>query len=254
VEDLLSVPVVRLVRDRIVGTLDRRLVGLYVYGSLVTGAFEPTVSDVDLIAALADEPDEALLPELSVLHADTVRQLPDWDDRVEVDYVSARGLADCRTASTTIARISPGEPVHLVQARRDFLLDWYPARRDGIALVGPPIASVIPLIPESEYLDEVRMYLASFRTRFDPDTSAGSQAYAILTMCRGFYALAEGARMSKRNAGLRARSDFPRWADLIDLALAWRDRQWDPNQPDASGAVDGSTAFIHDLADRLDLR
>jgi hypothetical protein len=233
--------------------LDRRLVGLYVYGSLATGAFEPDVSDVDLIAALAHQPSGALLRQLDALHVGVVRRHPDWDDRVEVDYVSMRGLADCRSARTTIARISPGEPLHLVEAGRESLLDWYPARRDGIALVGPPLASLIPPISESEYLDEARAYLTSFRTRLDEHASAGSQAYAILTMCRGLYALTEGARLSKREAALQASREFPRWERLLALAVGWRDRQWDPVQPDASASLDESRAFISEIADRLGL-
>lgn len=252
-QDPLDVPVVRTIRDAVRRTLGQRLVGLYVYGSLATDAFEPHVSDVDLMAALADEPDEAVLPELSALHADVVRLHPDWDDRVEVDYVSTRGLADCRTAPTRIARISPGEPLHLVQAGREFLLDWYPARREGLALLGLPLPSLIPPIPEREYLAGVRAYLASFPTRLDDDASAGSQAYAILTMCRGIYALTEGARLSKREAAIRAGREFPRWTALIDRALAWRDAQWEAEQPDASATVEESRAFVAELTERLNL-
>ena len=246
-------PIVGLVRDAIVDTTGSSLVGLYVYGSLATGDFEPEVSDIDLIAVLRDQPDEALFRRLEVMHAALARTEPQWDDRIEVDYVSAQGLAHCRTHSTTIVRISPGEPLHVIEAGRDFLLDWYPARADGIALEGPPLDSLVPPIPEEEYLDEVRSYLASFRTRFDEDASPGSRAYAILTSCRGFYALTNGERLSKRAAALRAREDFPRWKRLIDRALAWRDRGGDEDQRDAPGSVGESRAFIDDIADRLGL-
>jgi hypothetical protein len=84
-------------------------VGLYVYGSLATGDFEPRVSDIDLIAVVRDASGEALLRRLDRMHEDLVRAEPEWRDRIEVDYVSARGLAQCRTHTTTIARISPGE-------------------------------------------------------------------------------------------------------------------------------------------------
>jgi hypothetical protein len=251
--DTAAHPIVGLVRDAIVDATGSSLVGLYVYGSLATGAFEPEVSDIDLIAVLSDQPDEALFRRLDVMHAALAKTEPEWDDRIEVDYVSVEGLARCRTHSTTIVRISPGEPLHMVEAGRDFLLDWYPARADGMALEGPPLDSLVPAIPEEEYRHEVRSYLAGFRRRFDEDASAGSQAYAILTSCRGFYALTSGERLSKRAAALRAREDFPRWKRLIDRALAWRDHGRDGDQPDALGLVGESRAFIDDIADRLDL-
>lgn len=240
------------VRDAIVDTLGDALLGLYLYGSLATGDFEPAASDIDLIAVLTDEPDAALVERLASMHAGVVRRCPGWDDRIEVDYVSASGLAACRTETTAIARISPGEPMHLVHAGRDFILDWYPARRDGIALVGPSIVTVIPPIPRREYLDEVRAYLLAFRHRFDTDATPGSQAYAILTMCRGLYTIRSGERLSKRAAATRVREAFPRWSELIDRALGWRDRQWSPGQPDGSGSVADTRAFIAELAGILE--
>lgn len=249
--DLSAYPIVRLVRDAIVEATGSSLVGLYVYGSLATGAFEAHVSDVDLIAVLRDQPDAALFRRLDVMHAALARTEPEWDDRIEVDYVSAEGLARCRTHSTTIVRISPGEPLHMIEAGRDFILDWYPARADGTALEGPPLDSLVPPIPEAEYLEEVRKYLNTFRDRFDEDASRGSQAYAILTMCRGFFAIRSGERLSKKEAASRASSEFPRWAALIERALAWRDRQWTGDQPDGSETVAESRAFIADMEEQL---
>jgi hypothetical protein len=243
---------VGVVRDAIVDTIGPSLVGLYVYGSFATGDFEPRVSDIDLIAVLRDAPDVALVRRLDRMHEDLVRAEPEWRDRIEVDYVSARGLAHCRTRSTTIVRISPGEPLHMIEAGRDFLLDWYPARRDGISLEGPPLDSIVPPIPEAEYLEEVRTYLAGFRNRFDDDASARSQAYAILTMCRGVAALRFGERLSKREAGARIRREFPRWSDLIDRALRWRDRQSSPDQPDGAATVRETRAFIAEMHELLE--
>ncbi len=240
------------IRDAIVDATGASLVGLSLYGSLATRDFEPDVSDIDLIAVLTVSPDEQLSSRLRETHARLVGASPEWDDRIEVDYVSARGLADCLTDTTTIARISPGEPLHLVRAGRDFLLDWYPARQDGVTVLGPPLRSLIPSIPEAEYLEEVRKYVAGFASRFDDDASPGSQAYAILTMCRGLFAIRFGERLSKREAASRAKRGFPRWSDLIDRALRWRDGQWDDDQPHGSGTVAETRAFISDVKEMLE--
>jgi hypothetical protein len=55
-------------RDRLVERPD--LVGIYVYGSLVTGDFSPARSDIDVVVMLAREPDEAAVGELGELHGD----------------------------------------------------------------------------------------------------------------------------------------------------------------------------------------
>jgi hypothetical protein len=244
--------IVVTIRDAIVDATEP-LVGLYLYGSLATGDFEPDVSDIDLIAVLTDVPDERLVSVLRNMHARLGEANPEWDDRIEVDYVSVRGLAECRTDTTTIARISPGEPLHVVEAGRDFLLDWYPARQVGLGVLGPPLGSLIPPIPEAEYLEEVRRYIAGFARRFDDDAPPGSQAYAILTTCRALATLRFGDRPSKREAADRAKREFPRWSHLIDRALVWRDQQWDEDQPDGSGTAAETRAFIAEMGDVLGL-
>jgi predicted nucleotidyltransferase len=98
------------VRDAILSVTGPPLVGLYLFGSLVTGDFETGVSDIDLIAVLADAPNEQLAARLRQMHEDLAQARADWDDRIEVIYISTKGLANCRTETTTIAVISPGEP------------------------------------------------------------------------------------------------------------------------------------------------
>jgi len=241
------------IRTRIMETTSDELIGLYVYGSMVTGDFEPNVSDIDLIAVLSEVPDDALVERLRSMHERLAVAEPEWGDRIEVDYVSRRGLADCRTHPSTIARISPGEPLHLLEAGRDFLLDWYPARRDAIRLIGPPIESLIPDIPEAEFLDEVRSYLASFPERFDEDASPASQSYAVLTMCRGLYLLRDRDRLSKREAARRASNEFPRWAPVIDSAVARRKAGRNGDLQDGNAQLPRTRAFVSEMAHLLDL-
>lgn len=253
IDDPAAHPIVAALRDSIVETTGEELAGLYLYGSLATGDFEPHVSDIDLIAVLAGVPDEPLVVRLREMHDRLVRANPDWDDRIEVDYISAQGLAGCRERTTRIARISPGEPLHLLDADRDFLLDWSPAREDAIALIGPPIEAVIPKIPEAEYLEQVRSYLAGLSDRLGEDAPAGWRSYAVLTMCRGWYALRSGERLSKRHAAHRARSEFPRWAPTIDRALACRDAPSSDDAEKGLPTVEETRSFLIDLARLLDL-
>jgi predicted nucleotidyltransferase len=248
-----ALSIVAATRDAIAETVGPPLIGIYVYGSLATGDFEPHVSDLDLIAVLTETPDEPLVAHLGPMHERLARANPEWVDRIEVDYVAVDGLGHCQTRSTTIARISPGEPLHLLEAGRDFLLDWYPARRDAVGLLGPPIDLLIPEISEAEYLDELRGYLAGFLERFDEDASAGSQSYAVLTMCRGLFLLRDRERLSKREAARRASIEFPRWAPVIGSAVAWRDAVRKEGLRDDASALPRTRAFVSEMAHLLDL-
>jgi predicted nucleotidyltransferase len=116
------------VRKAILPVVGPSLVGLYLFGSLARGEFDTGISDIDLIVVLVDSPDEELAERLVRMHDNLIRANPDWDDRIDVIYISRDGLANCRTDTTTIGVISPGEPFHIVPAGRDWVLDWYPAR------------------------------------------------------------------------------------------------------------------------------
>jgi predicted nucleotidyltransferase len=237
------------IREAIAAVTGSSLVGLYLFGSLATGDFDAGVSDIDLLAVLTGGPSGRLVPDLRSMHADLAHANPAWEDRIEVVYISAQGLADCRTCTTTIAVISSGEPFRVVQAGPDWILNWYPARADGVRVLGPPIDSLIPPIPSAEYIDQVRRSLAGFSKRIPDDASPGWQAYAILTMCRGLCAIRTGERLSKRAAAAWARRELPHRADLIGRALGWRRRQRDPDGQDGRATVSATRAFVTELAE-----
>jgi len=91
----------------------RRLLGLYLFGSLAAGGFVPGRSDIDLVAALADEVSKGDLVVLGELHETFEREHPEWRDRIEVLYISRSVLGTFASAPTgTVARVSPGEPLH----------------------------------------------------------------------------------------------------------------------------------------------
>jgi predicted nucleotidyltransferase len=237
------------IRETIVTVTGSSLVGLYLFGSLATGDFDAAVSDIDLLAVLADPPSQRLVRHLGRMHAELARANPAWDDRIEVIYISTQGLARCRTDTTTIAVISPGEPFHLVEAGTDWILNWYPARDSAVRVLGPPIDSLIPLIPSAEYINQVRRSLVGFTNRVGDGAPPGSQAYAILTMCRGLYAIRFGERLSKPAAAAWAQQEFPQWADLIGRALGWRQRQREPNGQDGAATVTETRLFVTAMAE-----
>lgn len=53
-------------RDRLAARED--VVGIYVYGSLATGDYSPSASDIDVIVLVAREPGKAMIRELTELH------------------------------------------------------------------------------------------------------------------------------------------------------------------------------------------
>jgi predicted nucleotidyltransferase len=104
---------VALLLAQIKSIFGQKLVGLYLYGSLVTGDFDPECSDIDLVAALSSDIDEQECDQLRKMHNDFAQQHRQWDDRIEVVYLSANALQTYRSQISQIAVISPGESLYV---------------------------------------------------------------------------------------------------------------------------------------------
>lgn len=176
---------------------------------------------------------------------------PAWRYRIEVVYVSGSGLSNFRAASPRIAVISPGEPFHVISAGTDWILTWYPARNNSIVLVGPPATELVPAISFEEYAAAVRNYMRRFQERIADDATPGSQAYAVLTMCRGLYTCVHGEQVSKLRAAAWAQKQFPEWAGLIREAITWRQHQWHVPQADGTATIPTVRRFIAEIAERV---
>lgn len=198
------------------------LVGVYVYGSLITGDYDPGISDIDLVVVLNQALDEADFESLQRLHQSIVERRPEWHDRLELAYISATALRTFRSQSSVIGIISPGEPFHLIEAGSDWLISWYKLREDGVALTGPPIQSLIDEIPTCDYLLAVREHISHYRVSVKKQHNKQALSYIVLTVARGLFTLAQGEAPSKAQAARWAKARYPHWAKLIERALSWR--------------------------------
>jgi hypothetical protein len=205
--------------SEIQGVLGDDLVGLYLYGSAVTGGFDAAVSDLDLVAVTAHEIDEIDLSGLERMHDRFADQNPGWRSRIEVVYIGRATLASFRTSDGPLAVISPGEPFHVRDDRAAaWLQNWYLVREIGKTFHGPPPTEVVPRIEWAEFVAATRRYASEVQSRNGP----GTLAYTILTLCRALYAVRMQSHGSKQEAAAWAREQMPEWAWLIDAALACR--------------------------------
>jgi hypothetical protein len=223
------------------------LLGSYVFGSVVTGDFDPGISDVDTVVVLRSDLTATQLAALERLYHDIVDEMPEWQDRIEVVYLSARSLMACRTGSSPAARISPGEPFHAIEVDHRWLIDWYQLREVGIALRGPPAASVVPVISRSEYVEAVRQHLLTWPDPANEVLARGDHVYAILTMCRGLRTCRTGDHVSKREAARWACEELPEHAELIRDALVWRAQSRDGMGIDGTATRDATRRFVKDV-------
>ncbi len=202
--------------------LGDQLLALYLFGSAATGSFEASVSDVDLLVVLSAEPTEHEIDTLATMHEKLIKDAPQWDDRVEVDYLSAAALANFRSSAWPAARISPGEPFHRIQIDLRWVVDWYQVLVSGVAIYGPPPQTFIPSISHGEFVKAVRDLLQALPDRLTDDVGPSGRAYAVLTACRALRACRTGKDASKKEAAEWAAALLPPFRNLIMGALAQR--------------------------------
>ena len=229
------------------------LTGLYVHGSLVLGDFAPDRSDVDLLAVLVAEPDDDLLARLSVVHDDVSRRYPTWRGHVEVEYVALDTVrryttGEVRHAPAVIARVSPGEHLHLLPATAHRVLGWSLVRQYGRPLIGPAAREVLPPISEDLVRAALLHHVRDWPVWVRDMAGAGGQAYAVLTLCRAAVLLETGEQMSKKAAAEHLAQAVPAWADLTLWASDW---WFDGGHDDEPARTDEVRRFVDETSARL---
>ncbi|MCA9880863.1 MAG: DUF4111 domain-containing protein [Thermomicrobiales bacterium] len=208
------------------------LLGIYLYGSLVSGDFTPGVSDIDLLAVTNGPVTPEVIARLRPMHEVIVQRFPAWRDRVEVIYAPRQALATFRTQFSDIGVISPGEPLHIVSAGSDWLMNWHQVRHGGRVVTGPPAETYVPDTTLREYVTAVRDHAAAFGEWMPEMRAPRQQSYAVLTLSRALYTTHHGHGGSKAAAAAWLAAAQPRYAPLLERALRWREVE--PDDPAAA--------------------
>ena len=230
--------------------LPEKLVGLYLYGSLVTGDFDHDISDIDLLAATSSDASDAEVEGLRAMHAVLAHDYKEWDDRLDVDYLSVTALNTFRTQTSRKPGISPGEPFLVKEVGEDWLMNWYMVREKGVALFGLPPKAIIDPITQEEFVQAVRKHAAAWGGGIEIRPSRKQQAYAILTMCRALYTQKNGEQVSKKQVALWAQHELPEWSRLIQRALEWREASRE-EQVDHAATYPESLRFVNFMRDQI---
>jgi len=211
----------------VAAVLGDRLIGLYLHGSLALGGFDPGRSDIDFLVVTAGALQPEVCARLEAMHAAIASSDLAWRSNYEGSYMPTGALR----------RYDPLDCIHpVIRVDGSFGLDrhgseWviqrHVVREWGIALVGPPPATLIDPITGDHLRQATAGVLCDWwAPMLDEPARLGSgeyQAYAVLTMCRALYTWEHGAVVSKPQAARWARERLEqRWASLIDSAVAWR--------------------------------
>lgn len=207
--------------------LGNHFVGMYLYGSLASGDFEPRRSDIDFLVVTADELPDEMLPALEAMHTRISASGLKWATRLEGDYIPQPALRRYDPTHASYPHLGVDGHFDVEQHGSDSVIQRYLLREQGIVLAGPAPQTLIDPVQPNDLRRAVLGILREWWSPMldDPDRlhSSEYQAYAILTMCRMFYTLQHGILVSKPVAARWAQKALGEpWAAVIELALAWR--------------------------------
>jgi hypothetical protein len=213
--------------DRIQTILGRQFVGLYGYGSLSLGDFDPLTSDIDFIVVTQSELSAELFTDLQALHAKFDQSGSFWAGRIEAAYIPLEALKSDVTATTLYPQSERGTQLFLAPLEIGWAFQRYTLRERALVVCGPsPITFTDPV----DLVEMQRAALAILgkwqeQARQDPDWIAwvrqrGCQAFVVLTICRLLYSQCTASVASKPGAARWAQKTLgPRWEALIQRAL-----------------------------------
>jgi len=215
--------VLTTLRRGVARILSRDMVGMYLYGSLALGDFDPESSDIDFLIATVGRPTPDQLSALRDMHAALQAGAP--VQRIEGSYIP---LGDLRRyePSAEHAGIGTDWPFEVRGHGPDWVINRHIVREHSPVLFGPdPRALIDPVSPAQLRQAVVDVVAFWNRSLEDPRwlRKRNYQAFAVFTMCRMLYTLECGEVVSKPVAAAWAseRLDAPSMR-LIDRARVWQ--------------------------------
>lgn len=234
-------------------TLGEQFIGLYLYGSLASGDFDPRRSDIDfLVVTRAKVPVESLSA-LSTMHARITNSGLTFARRLEGVYIPLALLPHYERSSAVHPYLCcGGEFFTEAQQDSDWIIQRHVLREQGVIVSGPPIRSLIDPIQPDDLRGAVRGFVRDWWVPMLENPvrlrDREYQAYATLTFCRVLYTLHIGKIGSKAVSARWVQQTYgTRWADLIDHALAWPDGP----QPDE---FERTSAFLQYVVEKTSLQ
>lgn len=218
-------------RSALTDLLGPRLIGIYLYGSLATGDFDPETSDIDFCVVTTDLVTD-LAEQLEAVHTAMWTSADAWPKKLEGAYVDALQIRAHRSKGDPVPCVNE-ERFYLAPLGSDWIIQRHVIREHGIVICGPDPTTLIDPVSPDQLRGSVRAYLADWwRPMLDDSdrlNDPGYRTYAVLSMCRARYTLKFGQIASKRQSAEWLMGETPGpAADAIRGAL-------DPGQESPPG-------------------
>ncbi len=206
--------------------LGKKLIGLYLFGSLTYGDFNPDSSDIDL-ATIINEPlnhDELVL--IKQLHQQIEAHYQKWSQRLECSYTPIDMLKNILPPRKPRPYYGGGIFYDEALYGNEWIINNYLLYKQGIPLIGSDFKELIHSV------DMIEVQKACIRDLFQewkPKindlewlNNSHYQSYLVLNLCRILYTVICGYTGTKKVSAEWVKDKFEAWRNLIETAKGWK--------------------------------
>ena len=208
--------------------LGQEFVGLYLYGSLATGDFDPQRSDIDFLIVTSHFLPEQTIAALEKMHHGFAQSDNKWDRKLEGLYIPLAELSHYKEQGPELPTVNE-RYFYIARQGSDWVIQRHLLREHETIVAGPSIREFIEPVPAQEMRTAVCAIMRSWWAPMidDPTWLDGRpeyQAFAVQTMCRVLYTLKFSSAVSKTKAAKWALEALGgEWTVLITDAAGWPD-------------------------------
>lgn len=206
--------------------LGRHFIGMYLYGSLSSGGFNPQSSDIDFLFVVDEPLPEDVIAGLKEMHTRIGQSGLKWAKKLEGSYINQKALRKYDPENDKHPTIGVDWDFNIGEHGKTWTIQRHIVREWGQAIEGPDPKILIDPVSrqdlEHAVLNDLRMW---WLPKLDDPSFVNDieyQAFAILTMCRIRYTMVQGTIVSKPVAAKWMQNGVSnRWVPLIAQALLW---------------------------------
>ena len=218
----------RYLETRIRLILGSRFVGLYLYGSLALGDFDPSSSDIDLLVATQTELSAEQVEALHAMHEQLDNSRSTWAGRIEAAYIPLEALNGPAPAGAKYPQLEDLSELYPAPLEAGWPFQRWTLRERGVVVSGPSPETFTAPVGRDELQQSALEILGGWQERVRRDLDwvdwirhRACMSFTVLTICRSLYSLETGAVVSKPAAARWAQEALgPQWKGLVQRALA----------------------------------
>jgi hypothetical protein len=200
-------------------------VGLYLYGSLASGDFNPQSSDIDFVVVTREEIPDTFYPALETMHRRIWDSGLEWANKLEGTYFPLKSMYLHNVNDPPRPHVNNCK-FFVSKQETDWVINRHTLRESGVTVSGPEIRPYIaPVTPEQIRHCVIEGLRTDWAPRLDDREwlkRPANQPFVVLTNCRALYTLRYGTLRSKPvSARWALKALGKRWQTLITEAIHW---------------------------------